>query len=166
MGHMSPYILSIIQSRRRETIRCGTHRKGRLWYLYNLQSKKVLKVRKQRLYNYGIFFIYFTLHNSIVLSFSYFTLSNDAWSPPLRLCLWWMRFTFASPLHQLVSSVFRQLHPPELYNLIFFNYIFVHNFQPVQFVRQPCFNSTQNSSTASPTQVHGSHPMSELHSDL
>ena len=78
-----------------------------------------------------------------------------------------MRFTFASPLHQLVSSVFRQLHPPELFNLIFFNYIFVHNFQPaVQFVRQPCFNSTQNSSTASPTQVHGSHPMSDLHSDL
>ena len=104
---MCPYILSVIQSRRRETIRCGTHRKGRLWYLYNLQSKKVLKVRKQRLYNYGIFFIYFTLYNFIFLSFFYFALSNDAWSPPLCLCLWWMRFTFASPLHQLVSSVLK-----------------------------------------------------------
>ena len=83
----------------------------------------------------------------------------------LCLCLWWMRFTFASPLHQLVSSFFRQLHPPELHNLIFYDYIFVHISQPaVQFVIQPCFNSTQNYSTA--TQVHGSHLMSELHSDL
>ena len=42
----------------------------------------------------------------------------------------------------------RQLHPPELYNLIFYNYILVPIFQPaVQFVRQPCFNSTQNSPT-------------------
>ena len=92
---------------------------------------------------------------SLCTTLSSYPFLTSHWATMHDLCLS-LSLSVVDAVYLCVSSAstglitLRQLHPLEPYNLIFYNHIFVHIFQPaVQVIRQPCFNSTQNSSTAS-----------------